>query len=116
MPSFPILKTGAAAQYPLRRSVHFTTQAVRFLDGSTQRYPLSGAGLRSWTVKLDLLDDRELTAVIDFVEQQGSGAFSFVDPVTGETVGKCIVAGETFDSVVESEMTGQTRVVIQEIL
>ncbi|MES1257607.1 MAG: hypothetical protein ABUS51_04220 [Acidobacteriota bacterium] len=116
MPFFPTLKTGAAAQYPLERSVCFATQSVRFLDGSTQRYPLRGAGLRRWTVRLDLLDDQELAAVIDFVEQQGSGTFSFVDPVTGDTASQCIVAGETFDSIAESEMTGQARLVIQEIL
>ena len=116
MATFPTLKTGAAAQYPLDRSVRFQTQAVRFLDGSKQRYPLQGAGLRRWTVKLDLLDDRELAAVIDFVEQQGSGTFSFLDPVTGENVKKCILAGETFDSAVKNEMTGQASLVVQETL
>ncbi len=34
MATFPVLKTGAAAQYPLDRGVRFSTQAVRFMDGS----------------------------------------------------------------------------------
>lgn len=116
MAAFPLLKTGAAAQYPLARSLRYTTQDVRFLDGSRQRFPLQGAALRRWHISLGLLDDRELAAVVDFVEQQESAPFSFIDPVTGETVSRCIVAGETFDSGVEGEMAGRARLVIQEIL
>ena len=72
MATFPVLKTGAVAQYPLERGVRFSTQAVRFMDGSRQRFRLYGPGLRRWTLKLDLLDEQELGAVISFVEQQTS--------------------------------------------
>ena len=83
MATFPILKTGAVAQYPLACGVRFSTQAVRFMDGSQQRFRLIGTGLRRWTMKLDLLDEQELGAVIAFVEQQGSAVFAFTDPADG---------------------------------
>ena len=30
------------------------------MDGSQQRFPLYGVGLRRWTLKLDMLDEQEL--------------------------------------------------------
>jgi hypothetical protein len=115
MATFPMLKTGSVAQYPLGRSVRFSTQAVRFMDGSQQRFRLYGAGLRRWTLNLDQLDEQELAAVIAFVEQQGSAAFAFTDPVTGNNVPNCAISGEQFDATMNREMNGQTTVVIQEI-
>ena len=115
MATFPILKTGAVAQYPLDRGVRFSTQAVRFMDGSQQKFRLIGAGLRRWTLKLDLLDEEELGAVIAFVEQQTSATFAFTDPVTGDNVPACIISGEQFDATLNRDMSGQTTVVIEEI-
>ena len=115
MATFPVLKTGAVAQYPLGFGVRYATQAVRFLDGSQQHYRLMGNGLRRWTINLDLLDEQELGAVIAFVEQQGSAMFAFTDPLTGSSVPKCVLAGEKSDSTVKRDMTGKTTVVIEEI-
>src|ERR1700685_3229962 len=94
MASFPTLKTGAAAQYPLDFGVRFSTQAVRFMDGSQQRFPLYGIGLRRWTLKLDMLDEQELAEVIAFVEQQGSAPFAFTDPATGAVASTCVLSGQ----------------------
>jgi hypothetical protein len=113
--SFPVLKTGAVAQYPLGRSVRFSTQAVRFLDGSQQKFRLYGSGLRRWTVKLDQLDETELSALIDFVDAQGGETFSFTDPVSGATVANCVIGGEQFDATLTGEMTGRASIVIEEI-
>jgi len=115
MATFPVLKTGAVAQYPLDRGVRFSTQAVRFMDGSQQRFRLYGAGLRRWTLKLDQLDEQELGAVIAFVEQQGSAAFAFTDPLTGANAATCMISGQQFDATMSREMNGQTTVVIEEI-
>ena len=35
---FPTLKTGAVMQYPGKRILQFSTDVVRFLDGTEQRY------------------------------------------------------------------------------
>jgi hypothetical protein len=115
MATFPILKTGAVAQYPLGRGVRYATQAVRFMDGSHQKFRLIGVGLRRWTLKLDLLDEQELGAVIAFVEQQGSATFAFTDPVTGDNVATCVISGPQFDATMTRERDGQTTVVIEEI-
>jgi hypothetical protein len=115
MATFPALKTGAVAQYPLVRGVRYSTEAVRFMDGSQQRFRLSGAGLRRWTVKLDQLDETELGAVIAFVEQQQSATFSFTDPVTGDNVAPCAISGNLFSAGMTREMSGQASLVIEEI-
>lgn len=115
MAAFPVLKTGAVAQYPLGFGVRYATQAVRFLDGSQQKYRLTGNRLRRWTIELDLLDEQELAAVIAFVEQQGSAVFAFTDPLTGNTVLNCVLAGEKSDATVKRDMTGKTTVMIEEI-
>jgi hypothetical protein len=115
MATFPVLKTGAVAQYPLDFGVRFSTQAVRFMDGSQQKFRLIGVGLRRWTVKLDLLDEEELGAVIAFVEQQLSATFAFTDPLTGASAATCIISGQKFDATMNLKMSGQTTVVIEEI-
>jgi hypothetical protein len=115
MATFPVLKTGAVAQYPLDRGVRYSTQSVRFMDGSQQKFRLIGVGLRRWTLKLDLLDEQELGAVIAFVEQQGSATFAFTDPVTGDNVATCMFSAQQFDATMNREMDGQTTVVIEEI-
>ena len=115
MANFPVLKTGAVAQYPLDRGVRYSTQTVRFMDGSQQNFRLIGVGLRRWTLKLDLLDEQELGAVIAFVEQQGSATFAFTDPVTGENAATCMISGQQFDATMTRELDGQTTVVIEEI-
>lgn len=113
--SFPVLKTGAVAQYPLESGVRFATQAVWFMDGSRQRFPLLGTGLRRWALKLDLLGEDELAAVIAFAEQQGCAPFAFTDPATGAVAPACVIAGGQLDTTMNAEMRGQTTVVIEEI-
>lgn len=115
MANFPVLKTGAVAQYPLSYGARFQTQSVRFMDGSQQRFRLLGNPLRLWVITLEQLDDEELGAVIAFVEQQGSATFSFTDPVTGEQAATCVISGDQFDAVMTGEMNGQTTLQIEEI-
>jgi hypothetical protein len=115
MATFPVLKTGAVAQYPLDFGVRFSTQSVRFMDGSQQKFRLYGAGLRRWTLRLDRLDEQELSAVIAFVEQQGSAVFAFTDPLTGATAATCMISGQQFDASMNDELSGQTTIAIEEI-
>ena len=115
MVTFPVLKTGAVAQYPLAGGVSYSTQAVRFMDGSQQKFRLIGTGLRQWALKLDQLDEQELGAVIAFVEQQGSAVFAFTDPVTGDNVTTCMISGQQFDATLSGEWSGYTTVVIEEV-
>ena len=113
--TFPTLKTGAVAQYPLNRGLRFQTQAVRFMDGSLQRYRIYGTNLRRWVVKLDLLDEQELGALIAFVEQQGGATFAFTDPLTGNNVANCMISGQSFKAAMTDEMNAQATVSIEEV-
>jgi hypothetical protein len=116
MATFPtLLKTGAVAQYPLSRVVSLATHAVRFLDGSRQTYQLDGAGLRRWQLSLDLLDETEVSAVIAFAEQIGTGTFSFTNPVTGETAAKCVLSGEQLATSLVDELHGRATLGIEEV-
>jgi phage-related protein len=115
MATFPTLKTGAVAQYPLAIATRYQTQAVKFLDGSQQRYRIIGTGLRTWTIALKLLDDQELSALIAFVEQQGGAVFSFTDPLTGVAAPQCVISGDKFDATVSGEMMAQATLVIEEV-
>jgi hypothetical protein len=116
MATFPtLLKTGAIAQYPLSRVTTLATQAVRFLDGSQQTYQLNGAGLRKWMVSLDLLDESEVSAVIAFAEQTGTGTFSFTNSVTGETAAKCVISGEQLGTSLVNELHGTAMLEIEEV-
>ena len=115
MATFPILKTGAVAQYPLTREVRFATQTVRFLDGSRQSYRLSAGGLRCWALDLDMLDEAELAAVAAFAEEVGSSTFQFTDPMTGESVARCVIADGQFEMALLGELHGRTKLEIEEV-
>jgi hypothetical protein len=115
MSAFPTLRTGAVAQYPLDRAVRFQTQSVRFMDGSRQRFRLYGAGLRRWTIRLDLLDEQELAAIAAFTEQQGTAGFPFTDPVTGDQVANCIISNQSCEAGMKDEFNANARLEIEEV-
>ena len=116
MASFPRLKTEAVMQYPAARSLAFATEVVRFVDGSEQRYRDFGAPLRRWTIRLDLLDEAELTALEEFyTAQQGAfGNFSFTDPWDGREYADCSLEQDQVEIVLAGERRGQTALVVRE--
>lgn len=116
MASFPTLKTGVVAQYPTDRQRNFSTQVFRFMDGSEQRFPGYGAPLRQWTIRLDLLDESELTNLEMFFESEGgrSGGFSFTDPFDGTVYANCSFAADQLALNFEGPQQGKTVVVVKE--
>ncbi|HXE64155.1 MAG TPA: hypothetical protein VN519_11480 [Bryobacteraceae bacterium] len=113
--TFPLLKTSAVAQYPLERSLQFSTRTIRFLNGSRQSFRLFGRNLGRWSLRLDLLDETELAELVAFLEAQGSAPFAYSDPITGATAPRCVISGEQFAAGMKGEMDGQARIVIEEI-
>jgi hypothetical protein len=116
MATFPILKTGAVAQYPARRRVEFQNQAVRFVNGSEQRYRDCTAPRRGWEIALELLDEGELAAVEEFF-RAASGtfeSFEFVDPWDGTTYSNCSLAADGIELTAKGEMRGSTTLVVME--
>ena len=116
MAIFPLLQTGAVAQYPLERRVRSATQIVRFLDGSEQKYRGLAGPLHAWRVQLDLLSDVERAAVdAFFVTQQGAAqTFSFTDPWDGAVYPNCRVGGDDLRSMELNELRSKLTVEILE--
>lgn len=98
MADFPVLRTGALAQYPSERVIEHATTALQFVDGSEQRWRETGSGGRRWVLRFSGLDDGEAAALASFFEAQGgrSGHFSFTDPWTGKAYEDCSIDQDTF--------------------
>jgi len=116
MASFPILKTGAIAQYPVSRRVEFQNQTVRFVNGGEQRYRDCGNARRRWEIGLNLLDDGELAAVEEFFLSMGGTfeTFTFVDPWDGVEYANCSLAGDVLEVAALGEMRGRATLVVVE--
>src|SRR4051812_49290997 len=111
--AFPVLKTSAVTQYPLERSLRSSTQAIRFMDGSRQNFPILGRSLRRWFVRLDLLDEQELGELIAFADAQVGTPFAYTDPMTGATVPRCVLSGEQFSVGMTGELSGHAQLAIE---
>lgn len=116
MNNFPVLKTGAVAQYPAQKMVDRSTQVVRFVDGSEQRWRESGGELHSWAIRLDLLDDTEMAALRELVQGQAGrfGTFSFTDPWTGTVYPNCSLDSDEAVFTFDGEARGKIAVTVRE--
>ncbi len=116
MANFPALKTGAFAQYPSDRAQNFSTQVYRFMDGSEQRFPAYAASLRRWVIRLDLLEESELTALEDFFVSEGgrAGVFSFRDPFDSTVYSNCSFDSDELDLSFAGCQDGAASIVIKE--
>ena len=116
MATFPTLKTGAVAQYSSDRARGFSTQVLRFLDGSEQRFSNYGSQLRRWAIRLSLLDESELVNLEQFFESQGgrAGAFSFTDPWDGTVYPNCSFDSDNLTLGYSRVSRGTTSVTVKE--
>jgi hypothetical protein len=114
--NFPTLSTGAVAQYPSDRTLQFSTQAFRFLDGSEQRFQGYGSALRQWSIRLDLLDETELINLQSFLasEEGRSGSFSFTDPFDGTVYSNCSFGKDTLALQFAGPQKGVTQVTVRQ--
>ena len=118
MARFPMLRTGAVAQYGSGRATGFATQVHRFLDGSEQSCRIRGAGRRRWLIAANLLDEGELRRLEQFfVDQRGAeGRFEFVDPETGDVIPECSFEGDEMRFNMTGQQRGSLRIVVRENL
>ena len=116
MASFPVLKTGAVAQYPSDRATQVQAKVYRFLDGSEQRFLMFRAPLHKWQIQLDLLNERELSDLEDFFGSEAgrSGSFSFTDPWDGTAYPNCSFDSDTFHAELNGPGEGATQLVVRE--
>ena len=91
MSDFPALNTGAVMQYPAQRAAQFSTQVLRFVDGTEQRFPGYGALLRRWIIRFDQLTEDEMNRIASFytIQAGAAGTFSFTDPWDGTVYSSC---------------------------
>jgi hypothetical protein len=97
MATFPLLKTGAVAQYPFETTSGQGSQVLRFIDGTDQRWLTHGSTLRAWRIQLDLLDEDEISSLEAFFRGQlgGYSKFTFPDPYSGTNVPACRFAEDS---------------------
>ena len=116
MITFPLLKTGAVAQYPAQRTVSKSTWIGRFVDGSEQRFRNEATGLHRWVVRLSLLTEAEAVAIREFVDNT-SGAFesfTFTDPWDGSVYSNCSLESDSAAIEWIGENNARTTLVIRE--
>jgi hypothetical protein len=111
MASFPVLKTGAVAQYPIVRTTQLQNQTVRFVGGTDQRYRDSGAMKQRWQVQLNGVDEGELAAIDEFfaANQGAYGSFSFTDPWDGHVYQDCSLEQDEICVLTVAERRGLTQ-------
>lgn len=116
MSTFPTLKTGAILQYPAQRGTQFSTQVLRFVDGSEQRFRDYPSPLHRWVIQLNLLDEVELHELRDFVRTESGafGSFSFTDPWSGTLYPHCSLDGDEIAEQLQDEQKGKTSLTIRE--
>jgi hypothetical protein len=116
MSMFPKLKTGAVLQYPASKELRFANHAMRFIDGSEQRYRTSAGALRKWVIRLDALDESEMAEFEHFfLRNQGSfGTFTFADPWEQKEYPNCSLEADELEIFALDELKGRTFLIIRE--
>jgi len=116
MSAFPTLKTGATLQYPAQRATEFSTDVVKFVDGSEQRFRGYQTPLRRWSIRLELLDETELHTLREFFRTQSGAAesFSFTDPWDGTVYPNCSLDGDEMAEELDDAEQGKTTLTVVE--
>ena len=116
MDTFPVLKSGAVAQYGSDRRRRFSTQVFRFVDGSEQRFPGYATSLKKWVIRLELLDENELSQLARFFSAHSGrgGVFTFTDPWDGVTYPSCSFDHDVMISGLRGRSRGHTSVTVRE--
>ena len=116
MAAFPIFKTGAVAQYPLKTTFNYTADIVWFLDGSEQRFRNSPSVLHQWEIDLAKLDEQEMASIEQFFlgNEGPAESFAFTDPSTTTVYPNCSVSNSELALIFTAALSGKTTIVIRE--
>jgi phage-related protein len=116
MNTFPVLKTGAVMQYPAERDVRFSTQVVRFVDGSEQRFRQFGRPLQRWVIRLDKLDEYEMNTLREFfrIQNGAAGAFQFTDPWDETVYPNCSLQTDQMIETFQGPFEASTSLIVRE--
>ena len=118
MSTYPTLRTGAVAQYPLAGGIRHRTALLTFMDGREQRYALQRRNLRRWVLTYSQLDEGEMQLLRTFVESQAqfNTPFSFTDPDTHLVFPRCRMLQAELDEQWQGLEAGSARVEIVEVM
>ena len=116
MPTFPLLKTGAVAQYPVKTTFYYRADIVWFLDGSEQRFRNSPSVLHQWEIDLAKLDEQEIAAIEQFflLNEGPTLTFAFTDPSSGVAYLNCSVSPSELELIFVGPLSGSTTIAIRE--
>lgn len=116
MADFPLLKSGAIAQYPVQARRSHSTRVLEFVDGGEQRFRNYAEPLRRWVIRLELLTETELKELENFFRTQAGRQqqFSFLDPLTNATVENCSFDSDSIDLTLTGFDQGRTTITIRE--
>lgn len=115
MPTFPTLSTGAIVQYPARRSIVYSTNVTRYIDGSEQRFRIFPAPIRRWLIRLSQLNALEIAAINQLfnISQGRRTTFVFIDPWTGTQHDNCCFETDEFHLKFANREAGETVLVVR---
>ena len=114
MASFPKLKTGVVAQYPVTRVTEFATRVQRYLDLSEQRHRDRSGTRRRWLIELSQLTETELATLVNFFsEHKGRfGSFDFEDPWSGSVVSGCRFEQDRLPTIMNGEANSSAQLTV----
>lgn len=116
MSTFPKLKSGAIAQYPISQSKLARTWIGSFLDGTEQRFRLMGEVKRKWILDLGLLCEAEVTSIQELWQEVDGpiGTFSFECPFDGNVYAECGFGGSELKFTWDFDARAKARIVIEQ--
>ncbi len=96
--------------------MQYNTEVIEFIDGGEQRYRQRGAPGKRWVIRLELLDETELSQLAEFFNaaQGRAGSFEFRDPWTGAVHADCSLEIDDLDVDLAGEMRAATALLIRE--
>jgi hypothetical protein len=96
--------------------MRYQNQALRFVDGTEQRYRDSERPLRRWEIRLSQLDEGEMAVLEEFftANQGAYGSFTFTDPFDGATYPDCSLEADALGLAAVADMRGTTSLTVVE--
>lgn len=101
MEEFPVLRSGALVQYPVRRGQGTVHMNVEFWGGGGQSYVRKKANALTWMLKYVGLSEEEVAYLLEFCEkhEESGMLFSFRDPIEGTLYDHCRVEPDSIEAV-----------------
>jgi len=117
MSVWPLLRSGAKVQMPVRRRTGRKYSEVEFWGGGKQSYEKEREAPQEWILHYRGLREDELSALLAFCDEQArqESYFSFEDPVNGQVVSDCRVIPGSVEVSLTDRTGGEAIVGIRSV-